>query len=466
MTMTNTTATTASAYKKLTSLSDHDKCNNFLMDIKNKFRGTNMTETVDGEKTIRGNLARLLTARVYPNAGGEMRTGTETISAPDNLGGDWGEDLAEQAEEIAWTFAYEMLGDELRARMSVRFDRDASTPDGSAFLRLVLSKTGMADPTAHDLKTKKDFGEHIKTNMPDDVSTEGMETWIDTMVKLNLAKFRPDGSLELVQHVLVAFPPDLGALMNAATERVDDTIEMDDMKAIWSATLERHILRQQRHADTGGRAMAARGTDFTALQAQVAHLTALLQSSESAAAVAAAAYPRPGHAKCPPKPEGCGRMHAGGLADCWFLHPGNVPDRMGFMLHGIHRDRAANKLPDVSAKYPATEVGRGAARPARAAAVRVISDVPDPAFAMRACVQVGDKPCLADPTPPVEELHARFTEELRAVEELNVNVTEELVGEYRRVPVTLLPRRTHRQNKQTKHCGGGAFLHSVNRVRL
>ena len=128
MTMTNTTATTASAYKKLTSLSDHDKCNNFLMDIKNKFRGTNMTETVDGEKTIRGNLARLLTARVYPNAGGEMRTGTETISAPDNLGGDWGEDLAEQAEEIAWTFAYEMLGDELRARMSVRFDRDASTP--------------------------------------------------------------------------------------------------------------------------------------------------------------------------------------------------------------------------------------------------------------------------------------------------------------------------------------------------
>ena len=118
----NTTATTASAYKKQTSLSDHDKCNNFLMDIKNKFRGTNMTETVDGEKTIRGNLARLLTARVYPNVGGEMRTGTETISAPDNLGGDWGEDLAEQADEIAWTFAYEMLGDELRARMSVRFD--------------------------------------------------------------------------------------------------------------------------------------------------------------------------------------------------------------------------------------------------------------------------------------------------------------------------------------------------------
>ena len=58
---------------------------------------------------------------------------------------------------------------------------------------------------------------------------------------------------------------------------------------------------------------------------------------------------------------------------------------------------------DVSAKYPATEVGRGAARPARAAAVRVISDVPDPAFAMRACVQVGDKLCLADPTPLVEE---------------------------------------------------------------
>ena len=50
------------------------------------------------------------------------------------------------------------------------------------------------------------------------------------------------------------------------------------------------------------------------------------------------------------------------------------------------------------------------------------------------------------------------------MEELNVNVTEELVGEYRRVPVTLLPRRTHRQNKQTKHCGGGAFEHSVNRV--
>ena len=57
------------------------------------------------------------------------------------------------------------------------------------------------------------------------------------------------------------------------------------------------------------------------------------------------------------------------LAECWFLHPDRVPARMGFMLHGIHTKRAAHNLPDLSAKFPPTEVGR---RPpaARGAALR------------------------------------------------------------------------------------------------
>lgn len=43
-------------------------------------------------------------------------------------------------------------------------DIDGAIPDGSGFLRLVLSKTGMTDATACDLQTKKNYNLHIATN--------------------------------------------------------------------------------------------------------------------------------------------------------------------------------------------------------------------------------------------------------------------------------------------------------------
>ena len=88
-----------------------------------------------------------------------------------------------------WAHSYEMMGDELRTRMTPRFDIDGLVPDGSGFLRLVLSKTGMTDATAYDLQTKKNYNAHIATNMPADLTCEGMETWIDTMRRLNDAAF-------------------------------------------------------------------------------------------------------------------------------------------------------------------------------------------------------------------------------------------------------------------------------------
>ena len=42
-------------------------------------------------------------------------------------------------------------------------------------------------------------------------------------------KLRQDGDWELIQNALGAFPPDIGALMTTATERHEDTIDMDDM---------------------------------------------------------------------------------------------------------------------------------------------------------------------------------------------------------------------------------------------
>ena len=412
--MPNTLDNTTTAFKKLKNLSDPDSCKTFMQDIKNTFRGTSMNEIIEGNKTPRGNLARLLTCRVYPS-GTEARTGTETITAPDNLGGDWGDDLTDQAEELAWTISYQMMEDTLRERMSARFDRDGGTPDASALLRYILSKTGMTDSTAYDLKTKLDFNMHVATNMPDAVATspEVMENWVDKLVKLNRAKCRPDGDWDLVQHALSAFPPDVGALMSAATERVEpDDVDIDEMKVIWCATIERHALRQQRHASGGGVAMAARtrDADFATLQAQVETLTSLLQLQQSVVptdALAAAAFrrPNPNHAQCPQMPAGCGGMHSGGLESCWFLHPDIVPVHMGYMLKGVHRNRAMHSLPDLSAKYPATDV-RPATGPlrrhaARGAAVRAFGGC-DPAFA---CVQVVDQPSEkiypADPTPVV-----------------------------------------------------------------
>lgn len=80
-TTTNPTTTTAT-YKKLNALSDPEACLNFLMNIKNKLRGARVIETIDGVKTDRGNLTRLLNSRVYPVAGGRERLGVEDITAP------------------------------------------------------------------------------------------------------------------------------------------------------------------------------------------------------------------------------------------------------------------------------------------------------------------------------------------------------------------------------------------------
>ena len=82
-TTTNPTTTTAT-YKKLNALSDPEACSNFLMNIKNKLRGARVIETIDGVKTDRGNLTRLLNSRVYPVAGGRERLGVEDITAPAN----------------------------------------------------------------------------------------------------------------------------------------------------------------------------------------------------------------------------------------------------------------------------------------------------------------------------------------------------------------------------------------------
>lgn len=82
-TTTNPTTTTAT-YKKLNALSDPEACSNFLMNIKNKLRGARVIETIDGVKTDRGNLTRLLNSRVYPVAGGRERLGVEDITAPGN----------------------------------------------------------------------------------------------------------------------------------------------------------------------------------------------------------------------------------------------------------------------------------------------------------------------------------------------------------------------------------------------
>ena len=180
-------------------------------------------------------------------------------------------DLTDQAEELAWTISYQMMEDTLRERMSARFDRDGGIPDASALLRYILSKTGMTDSTAYGLKTKLDFNLHVATNMPDAVATspEVMENWVDLLVKLNRAKCRPDGDWDLVQHALSAFPPDVGALMSAATERVEpDDVDIDEMKVIWCATIERHAPRQRRwcrdgcpHARCGLRNAAGAGRD-------------------------------------------------------------------------------------------------------------------------------------------------------------------------------------------------------------
>ena len=81
-TTTNPTTTTAT-YKKLNALSDPEACSIFLMNIKNKLRGARVLETIDGVKTDRGNLTRLLNSRVYPGPDG-VRVGVEDITAPGN----------------------------------------------------------------------------------------------------------------------------------------------------------------------------------------------------------------------------------------------------------------------------------------------------------------------------------------------------------------------------------------------
>ena len=386
MTTRNTTDT--SAVTRLSKLTVQSKNARFVSDIKNKARKTDLYETnSDGKNVCRGNLARLLNQRVFPNPeSGDAREGDETITAPEGLGGDWGADLAETAEEKLWSMAYEHLGDDLKTRAENKFDTVSHNgiPDGSGLMRWILAKSVLTDSRAADRIARDAREEHSKSRMVEGVTGEEMTEWCDVLANLNSECAKPLDDTELVELTLEAFPDSIAATMEEKTEKnPDDAEDFDDIQVIWAAALDRHAqrgARRQQHAlaakSKSAPAADARDAKIDALTTQVGVLANALSAMASGGGGGGGGgggerRPRapPGtHPKCPDPPRGCGKEHPGGIEGCFMIHPEKVPKHFASMLYGIHKDRARANLPDLSEQYPA---------PARAMAAMAVVDAKD-----------------------------------------------------------------------------------------
>ena len=264
---------------ELANLTDPEKNEQWLLDIKNATRKIDVHEVVAGKTIVRGKLSRLLTYRVFKDDDGD-RSGNETVEAPINIGGDWGPDLTDQAEEELYSLVYTHLSTTLRKRMTTKFDV-GEVPDGTGLLRLVQEKTNFTDWRAAERKADKNYDDHRATSMSEGIDTAEMNTWCDKLTELNSLRTSPDKEHKLVQYAIEAFPESVvDKIENASESATHEQTDIDAMQLIWAGVLERTALRTARR--NGERAMGAkdkndpRDDQITELTKQVAALAKLV----------------------------------------------------------------------------------------------------------------------------------------------------------------------------------------------
>ena len=346
----------------------------WINDVKNAARTCLVTYIdEDGNKASYGNLGLLYSAGVTqwkPPLATETERRELVVRT---VGGKrWPKELVDEMDTELYSRLYAAMGDDLRTRVSDKFDKEDVTgelPKATELLRYIVSKIKMVDPRAQERKANADLESHLNTSMPPGVTAEQMFEWCDKTETLN-AKCNPGKQEhELIERTIMAMPDDIVEKIEIKTEHAGAHSDYHAAQAEWAGVIERHTERETRRASEramNARAMNATGTapgtdqqtdnpDIIEMQKKIAELKAQLNAIVEGMGVTAgleAAHATGMVRSQHPYHEPCGSNHADGDDGCWMMHPDQVPKSMGFMLAGLHRKRAAKNLPDLTEQYP------------------------------------------------------------------------------------------------------------------
>ena len=81
----------------------------------------------------------------------------------------WPKELIDEMDTELYSRLYAAMGDELRTRMTDKFDKEGVTgklPKATELLRYIVSKIQMVDPRAQERKANADLESHLNTSMP------------------------------------------------------------------------------------------------------------------------------------------------------------------------------------------------------------------------------------------------------------------------------------------------------------
>ena len=148
---------------------------------------TTVTESTSKKQVDRGRLNLLFKYRVYPAKGGSPRDGTEVVQAGANHGGEWSEEITEEAEESAWAEISPYLGPVLAKRMSKIFDKPDESPDATGMMRYIIAAKHATDARTTKRNALGAYDAHVEDTMPSECTKEELNIWCDKLEELSIA---------------------------------------------------------------------------------------------------------------------------------------------------------------------------------------------------------------------------------------------------------------------------------------
>ena len=171
--MTTKQTTSGSDFKltALKSLNQPAHIQAWINDVKNAARTCPVIYIdEDGNKASFGHLGLLYSAGVTM---WKVPLATETepreLVVKTASGKAWPKELIDEMDTELYSRLYAAMGDELRTRISDKFDKEDVTgklPKATELLRYIVSKIQMVDPRAQERKANADLESHLNTSMP------------------------------------------------------------------------------------------------------------------------------------------------------------------------------------------------------------------------------------------------------------------------------------------------------------
>ena len=257
--MTNNTGKTAKTDLGITlgNAANRDKNRELWLYIENLTRKMDVNDTVTdpvtrGSRTIHlGKLSELVTIRAKKGEGFGDVPG-------------WSDKAHAEGESMLYSLVHERTFGPLRDLIEHLYgdvDGDGEGPWGSGALFYFIKRGKASDKTTKARSAEAKYREHCDTDLPDDLTTEKLGEWTDTLSMLNAKRRNPTDEDQLILDTIDAFPASLSNQLETRYHVLQNDIlasdtPLADMTDEWGSVLD-SINNKKKKADKAARAMAA-----------------------------------------------------------------------------------------------------------------------------------------------------------------------------------------------------------------